>query len=161
MSPRIELATHEDFLEILDNLPDFWSSSGPPERTRPYHYAFLVHQFGDTAFVIHENDRVIAYLFGFIATSEPIGYIHLVGVRSSYQRQGLGRALYDHFEQVARARGCEALKSVTAPFNSDSRAFHQRLGFEIEPGDLDPSGVEVFTDYHGRGESVSIFRRPL
>jgi hypothetical protein len=35
------------------------------------------------------------------------------------------------------------------------------LGFVIEPGDPDPSGVEVFTDYHGRGESVSIFRKAL
>jgi GNAT superfamily N-acetyltransferase len=84
-----------------------------------------------------------------------------VGVRTACQRRGLGRALYQHFEEIARGRGCAALKAVTAPFNADSRAFHLRMGFAIEPGDLDPSGVEVYTDYHGRGESVSIFRKPL
>jgi GNAT superfamily N-acetyltransferase len=157
----IELATHADYLEILDDLADFWGSSGPPERTRPYHYPFLVHQFGDTAFVIREEDRVIAYLFGFIATSEPVGYVHLVGVRQTHQRRGLGRSLYDHFEQVARERGCTALKAVVAPFNTDSRAFHEKLGFEWEAGPLDPSGVPVFKDYEGRGHDVSIIRKPI
>ena len=99
--PSLELATHVDYLEILDDLPDFWATSGPPERTRPYHSPLLVHQFGDTAIVIRREGRVIAYLFGFIATSEPIGYVHLVGVRTEDQRRGLGRALYDHFGRTA------------------------------------------------------------
>jgi len=159
--PSIELATHEDYLEILDDLSDFWATSGPPERTRPYHYPFLVHQFGDTAFVIRREARVIAYLFGFIATSEPVGYVHLVGVRTEHQRRGLGRALYDRFGRVARDRGCESLKAVIAPFNTDSRVFHEKLGFEWEPGPMDPSGVPVFKDYEGRGHDVSIVRKPL
>jgi hypothetical protein len=61
---RIEHATHEDFLEILRNVADFWSSSGPPTRTLPYHYPFLVHEFADTAFVVRADEVVIAYLFG-------------------------------------------------------------------------------------------------
>jgi GNAT superfamily N-acetyltransferase len=157
----IEHATHDDYLEILDDLDDFWASSGPPQRTRPYHYPFLIHQFGDTAFVIREEGRVVAYLFGFIATAEPIGYIHLVGVRRAHQRSGLGRALYDHFERVARARGCIALKAVVAPFNHGSRAFHLRLGFAFEPGEMDPSGVPVIRDYEGRGHHVSVVRKAL
>ena len=154
-------ATHDDFLAILRDLPDFWGSSGPELRTLPYHYPFLVHQFGDTAFVLREDGRVVAYLFGFIATSEPVGYIHLVGVRQSHQGIGIGRALYDHFEAVSRERGCAQLKAVTAPSNKDSQAFHTALGFEMAPGEPGEDGLPVFRDYHGPGEDLIIFVKPL
>jgi hypothetical protein len=86
----IENATHADFLQIPRDLPHFWATSGPPERTMPYHYPFLVHEFGDTAFVVRSADEVVAYLFGFIATAEPVGYVHLVGVRAAHQGGGSG-----------------------------------------------------------------------
>jgi GNAT superfamily N-acetyltransferase len=157
----IESATHEDFLQILRDLPDFWASSGPAERTRPYHYPFLVHEFGDTAFVIRSGDEVIAYLFGFIATAEPVGYIHLVGVRTGHQAHGLGRSLYEHFERIARERGCLSLRSVTAPSNTDSRAFHAALGFEATGPSHDADGLPVYPDYHGPGEEVIVFRKKI
>jgi GNAT superfamily N-acetyltransferase len=120
-----------------------------------------VHEFGDTAFVIRSNDQVIAYLFGFIATAEPVGYIHLVGVRTAYQGRGIGRSLYEHFEQVARKRACLHLRSVTAPFNTDSRAFHAAMGFEGTGPSRDPDGFPVYPDYHGPGEAVIIFSKRL
>ena len=158
---RIEHATHEDFLEILRDLADFWSSSGPPMRTLPYHYPFLVHEFVDTAFVVREDDVVIAYLFGFVATAEPVGYIHLVGVRAAHQGTGLGRALYEHFARVARERGCTHLRAVTAPFNTDSQAFHAAMGFEATGHHGRRPGCRSTPDYHGPGEDVIIFSKPL
>ena len=158
---RIELATHGDFLQILRDLPDFWSSSGPPMRTLPYHYPFLVHEFGDTAFVVREEGRVIAYLFGFVATAEPVGYIHLVGVRGAHQGTGLGRALYEHFAGVAKDRGCTHLRAVTAPFNSDSQAFHAAMGFEPTGPSRTPDGLPIYPDYHGPGEGVTIFSKRI
>lgn len=158
---NIERATHEDFLEILRDLPDFWATSGPGWRTLPYHYPFLVHEFADTAFVVREDDKVIAYLFGFIATAEPVGYIHLVGVRASHQGKGIGRALYEHFTEVARERGCTHLRAVTAPFNADSRAFHTALGFEATGKTRNAQGLPVYPDYHATGEGVIIFSKQI
>jgi GNAT superfamily N-acetyltransferase len=158
---QVDGADHDDFLQILRDLPDFWATSGPPWRTRSYHYPFLVHEFGDTAFVIRAGSTVIAYLFGFIATAEPVGYIHLVGVRTSHQRKGIGRALYDHFEEVARERGCRQLRAVTAPFNEDSQAFHAALGFEATGPSRTPAGLPVYPDYHGVGEDVTIFSKRI
>ena len=158
---RIEHATHDDFLEILRDGADCWSSSGPPTRTLPYHYPFLVHEFADTAFVVREGDVVIAYLFGFVATAEPVGYIHLVGVRAAHQGTGLGRALYEHFAVVARERGCTHLRAVTAPFNTDSRAFHAAMGFRATGPSRTPAGLPIYPDYHGPGEDVIIFSKPL
>jgi GNAT superfamily N-acetyltransferase len=158
---KIEGATHDDFLQVLHDLPDFWATSGPALRTRPYHYPFLVHEFGDTAFVIRDGLTVIAYLFGFIATAEPIGYVHLIGVRASHQGEGIGRALYEHFEEVARGRGCRELRAVTAPFNEDSQAFHAALGFEATGPSRNAAGLPVYPDYHGVGKDVIIFSKPI
>ncbi|MEP6758786.1 MAG: GNAT family N-acetyltransferase [Actinomycetota bacterium] len=158
---RIETATHEDFLEILRDLPDFWATSGPEWRTLPYHYPFLVHEFADTAFVVHDRGSVIAYLFGFVATAEPVGYIHLVGVRAAHQGTGLGRALYEHFVAVARERGCTHLRAVTAPFNTDSQAFHAALGFEPTGPSSTSDGLPIYPDYHGPREDVIIFSKRI
>ena len=127
----------------------------------PYHYPFLVHEFGDTAFVVRSADEVVAYLFGFIATAEPVGYVHLVGVRAAHQGRGIGRSLYEHFEGVALDRGCRRLRAVTAPFNTDSQAFHAALGFEATGPSRNADGVPVYPNYHGPGEDVIIFSKDL
>jgi hypothetical protein len=54
-----------------------------------------------------------------------------------------------------------ALRAVVAAFSIDSRAFHEKLGFEWEPGSLDPSGVPAFKDDEGRRRDVSILRKPI
>jgi len=64
----------------------------------------FVHEFADTAWVIREGGQIIGYLFALWSQSEPVGYIHLVGVRRSHQRRGIGRFPYEHFERLARER---------------------------------------------------------
>jgi hypothetical protein len=60
---KLDLCTHQDFLDILSDLEDFWGSAS--ERARRVHHPMFVHEFGDTAWVVREEGRVIAYLFGF------------------------------------------------------------------------------------------------
>lgn len=108
---RLDQCTHGDYLQILENLEDFWGS----DRARQVHHPMFVHEFGDTAWVVREDRRVIACLFAFWSQTGPTGYIHLVGVRRSYQRRGIGRWLYEHFEAQARERGCTRIKAITPP----------------------------------------------
>ena len=53
----LDRCTHEDFLEILSDLEDFWGT----DRARPVHHPMFMHEFGDTAWVLREDGRVIAY----------------------------------------------------------------------------------------------------
>jgi GNAT superfamily N-acetyltransferase len=153
---EIDRCTHQDFLDILTDLEDFWGS----DRARAVHHPMFVHEFGDTAWVVREDDRVIAYLFGFWSQTEPVGYIHLVGVRRSHQRRGIGRWLYGEFEALAREHGCTRLKAVTPPVNSDSIAFHRRLGFELL-GEPNGEGIPVVPDYFGPGLPRVVFEKRL
>lgn len=151
-----ERATHEDFLEIVRDLEDFWGS----DRTRQHHQPMWIHEFGDTAWVLREEGRVVAYLFCFFAQTGPVGYIQLVGVRRSHQRRGIGRDMYRHFESVALDRGCTELKAITAPINAPSIAFHRTLGFELL-GQPNADDVPVVADYAGPGEPMVVFRKRI
>jgi hypothetical protein len=80
---EILICTQEDYNQILDELHEFWGA----RDTRHLHHPFLIHEFGNSAFVIRRRAQVVAYLFGFVSQTEPVGYVHTVAVRASARRQ--------------------------------------------------------------------------
>jgi hypothetical protein len=76
---EISICTPQDYDQILEDLAEFWDG----RDTRHLHHPFLLHEFGNTAFVIRDGARVVAYLFGFVSQTEPVGYVHIVAVRAS------------------------------------------------------------------------------
>src|SRR5262252_940229 len=111
MSSRAEisLCTRQDYSQILDELHEFWGA----RDTHHLHHPFLVHEFGNSAFVIRNGAQVVAYLFGFLSQTEPVGYVHTVAVRTSARRQGLAGELFGHFVEFARRHGCRHVKAIT------------------------------------------------
>ena len=152
----ISQATKADFDQIVTEIADFWGS----DRTLHLHQPSLIYEFGDTAFVIRDGVRVTAYLFGYLAQTGPTAYVHLVAVRRDCQGQGLGRQLYAHYIEVARARGCTALKAITTPTNQASIAFHIRLGMTLR-GEPNADGIPVVRDYSGPGLDRVVFHLDL
>lgn len=149
----IERCSPADFNEIVTHLPEFWGS----DRARAVHHPMFVHEFGNCAFVIRRDGMVAAYLFGFFSQTEPLFYVHLIGVRDRYQRTGLGRRLYSHVQSLARARGCTEVKAITTPANAASIAFHTALGMKML-GAPQSDGVPVVKDYAGPGGDRVVFR---
>jgi N-acetylglutamate synthase-like GNAT family acetyltransferase len=153
---QILSCSHEDFLQIISEIEDFWGS----DRTRAYHHPMFVNEFGDTAFVIKQNDKVMAYLFGFISQKERLGYVHLIGVRQHLQKNGMGRRLYSHFIERLKLRGIFELKAITTPTNEKSIEFHSRLGMTMV-GEENEKGMKVVKDYSGIGEHRVVFKMQL
>jgi hypothetical protein len=52
--------TANDFDQIRTDFADFWGDT----HLRFLHHPMYLHEFGDSAFVIREGSRVIAYLIG-------------------------------------------------------------------------------------------------
>lgn len=153
----IENCTMKDFDEIIRDISDFWGS----ERTLHLHQSYLVHEFGNTAFVIKENTKVIAYLFGFFSQKESVAYVHLIGVREKYQKLGLGKILYDHFIEIARSHKIHKIKAITKPINSKSINFHKnRIGMTLL-GEPNESGINVVKNYSGINEDRVVFEREI
>jgi ribosomal protein S18 acetylase RimI-like enzyme len=142
MNAAISNCTKQDFTQILDGLADFWDG----RQVRHLHHPMLIHEFGNSAFVIRDGAVVNAYLFGFLSQVEPVGYVHVIAVRSSARRRGFGQRLFDHFVVFARARGCRHVKAITTPSNAGSIAFHKSLGMGLL-GEPNAEGIPVVNDY--------------
>lgn len=154
---KIDYCTMDDFDQITSEIAQFWGS----DRTLHLHQPYLVHEFGNTAFVIHEGKQVIAYLFGFFSQTENLGYVHLIGVRENYQRKGLGKILYEKFIEMARQRGINKIKAITTPGNSKSINFHKKcIGMKLL-GEPNQDGIKVIKNYSGINNDRVVFEKIL
>jgi len=147
----------DDFNEIIRDIADFWGS----DRTLHLHQSYLIHEFGNTAFVIRDNGIVVAYLFGFFSQTESAAYVHLIGVREKYQKRGLGKMLYDNFIEMARSRNIQKIKAITKPINSKSINFHTKMIGMTLLGEPDASGITVVKNYSGKNEDRVVFERMI
>ncbi|MDQ8044096.1 MAG: GNAT family N-acetyltransferase [Solirubrobacteraceae bacterium] len=119
-------------------------------RTPPMHVLF-VHEFGDLSVVALAGDQIAGFLYGLRSTTEPAGYVHLVGVHEEYRRRGIARRLYAAFAERAAATGASQLKAIVRPDNAPSIAFHTALGMT----------ATAIDDYTGPGETRLVFRGPI
>jgi len=155
MTYTTALCTMSDYSQITKDICDFWGS----DRTLSLHHPYLVHEFGNTAFVLKDGDVVIAYLFGFFSQTENVGYVHLIAVREKYQKQGLGKLLYNKFIQLSKSQGIQKIKAITTPTNTKSITFHQKtLGMTLL-GSPNQDGVNVVRDYSGINLDRVVFEK--
>ena len=153
---EISICTEQDYSQILDALHEFWGA----RDIRYLHHAFLVHEFGNSAFVIRDGAEVVAYLFGFLSQTEPVGYVHTLAVRVSARRRRLGQELFGHFVEFARRHGCKHVKAITTPSNLESIAFHKSLGMQLL-GEPNSDGIPVAPDYAGHGAARVVFGKAI
>ena len=153
---QISHCSHADFLAIRKNIENYWGS----DRTLSVHHPMFIFEFGNSAYVIKEKQEIIAYLFGFLSQTSPTAYVHLVGVHKDHQYKGLGTKLYKHFIEFAQLQGCNKLKAITSPTNTQSISFHQKLGMSLI-GELEENGLPIFKDYSGEGQDRVVFEKNI
>ena len=134
---NIDFCSKDDFNQIISDIEDFWGS----KRTLHLHHPSLLYEFGNTAFVVKENDRIIAYLFGYFSQCSSVGYVHLIAVRNGYQKSGLGKMLYAHFIKTAKTNGCRFVKAITSLSNTGSINFHKSIGMKLT-GNMTKDGIQ-------------------
>jgi ribosomal protein S18 acetylase RimI-like enzyme len=156
--PPVE-SDHPRVLAVLDR---WWGRLGGDDGTRQraalLPRLFFQH-FTDTSFVVERDGELVAFLIGFLSQSQPDeAYIHFVGVAPEWQHQGLGRRLYHQFFDLVRRRhGRTVVRAITSVENTESQAFHRRMGFTAEHG---PRHIRRI-DYDGPGLDRVTFVRTL
>jgi ribosomal protein S18 acetylase RimI-like enzyme len=117
---------------------------------------FFQH-FGDTSTLVEEEttagqSEIKAFLIAFFSQSRPHeGYIHFVGVTPELRERGVARALYERFFAKCRSQGRTRVRCVTSPTNERSIAFHTKMGFRADGGDIQVGNVTAKRDYDGPG----------
>ena len=102
----------------------------PYQRARSPHFFY---ELGDMARIVEDDGVMVGFLLGFIAKSKQggdVGYVHLVGIHPDHRRRGVGRLLYETFEDDCRKAGVARMKAITSLGNEGSLLFHQVLGWD-------------------------------
>jgi GNAT superfamily N-acetyltransferase len=146
MTFRIRQLATADYPFVISVIDRWWGGRPMADKLPRL---FFEH-FTDTSFAAERDGRLAGFLAGFISQSRPgEAYIHFVGVDPAQRGTGLGRLLYETFFQAAEARGAVLVRAVTSPGNRGSIAFHQRMGFQLEPGDAEVDGIPVSSGHDG------------
>jgi GNAT superfamily N-acetyltransferase len=158
MTFRIRQLSTADYSSVMSVINQWW---GGRQMADMLPRLFFEH-FTDTSFAAEHDRQLAGFLAGFISQSRPgEAYIHFVGVDPAQRGRGLGRLLYEAFFTAAKARGCVLVRAVTSPVNRGSVSFHQRMGFQLEPGDAQVDGIPVSSGYDGPGGDRVRFIRSL
>ena len=147
-----------DHGRILAVMTDWW---GGRDLTGLLLMVFFKY-FSDTVFIAERDGELAGFLIGFMEQNNTeAGYIHLVGVAPEVRKLGLARALYERFFETCRRQNRYIVHSCTGFVNKASIAFHQRLGFEVLPGDDVLDGVPVSYNYYRSGDTMVLFKKVL
>lgn len=155
---KIRKATPFDHEKVVSVMPEWW---GGRDLSSSVLKVFFIH-FDDTTYIAEIDDAFVGFLIGFMSQSDKkVGYIHFAGVHPQFRRSCIGRRLYENFYAACKANGRSIVKSCTSPVNKLSIKFHQKMGFEIEPGDAIIDDVAVTSDYLGKDGSKVLFKKTI
>ena len=95
--------------------------------------SYLAGNRGERLFIALEGGRPVGFLAVMATCSDgrEARIIDLIGVASSSQRQGVGRALVHYFLDYSKGR-CDVVKVGTQAANSASLRLYQGCGFSIQ-----------------------------
>ena len=137
----------QDYDHIVQIIDRWWG--GP---TTALAHPIFFYELGAMARVVEHDGILVGFLLGFVAPGPPkTGYVHLVGIHPDSRRRGVGKVLYQTFEEDSRAAGCTRLKAITTTGNEGSIAFHRATGWSV-------SSIE---DYAGPARPRVVFHKNL
>ena len=121
--------TFADFIYIKTNLREFWGDRYPVIES--LHHPIVIHEFGETAYLIRSKDQIAAYLMGMLPQTSDTAYVHLIAVKPEFRKNNCGKALYKHFITCAKSLDFKKVKAITRPSNILSINFHRKIGMQL------------------------------
>jgi GNAT superfamily N-acetyltransferase len=139
----LEKRDYDLIVQVIDR---WWG--GP---TSALAHPIFFYELGEMARIVEDDGVMVGFLLGFIAKSAAgsVGYVHLVGIHPDHRRRGVGRLLYEVFEEDCRKAGVVRMKAITTLGNEGSQVFHQVLGWDM---------AEI-EDYAGPGRPRIVFMK--
>ncbi|MGB2839706.1 MAG: GNAT family N-acetyltransferase [Actinomycetes bacterium] len=129
-TPVIRAARPTDHGHIALVVDDWWGGRQMAGLLQPL---FLEHFSGTSLMAEDASGGLSGFLLGFVSADHPTeAYVHFAGVAPRVRGSGLGRQLYDRFDEVVEARGVRVVRCVTSAVNTESVAFHEAIGFGVD-----------------------------
>lgn len=114
----------------VDAVRGFVNLSKPLDLHTPFTYWVLLKYFGDSCFVIEEDNRVIGFISGMASSREKgVFYIWQIGVDPLYRGKGCAGLLLEKISEAAGERHCHTLHVTIESDNTASiKAFTRFAG---------------------------------
>lgn len=155
---KIRSVKSSDYYVISPLLNAWWGGRQMADMLPKLFFDF----FQDTSFIVEKDEQIIGFLIGFLSqTNSEVAYIHFVGVHPEYRNLKIGKQLYNEFFNAVKQKGAGVVRCVTSPVNKVSIAYHTKMGFDIEPGDLIVEGISIHKDYDGPSNDRILFKKKL
>jgi ribosomal protein S18 acetylase RimI-like enzyme len=148
MEVNIREAIAEDYVALCglfdevdalhrSNLPHIFQKPNGPVREHDY-YLGLIADENVGLFVAEVGDKVVGFVHAVIRDTPampvfvPRRYVIVdsIGVKSEYQRHGIGQMLVDTGHQWAIAKGATSIELNVYEFNQTATTFYERLGYD-------------------------------
>ena len=158
---RFRRPTEADYLRVVGVVDDWWDGRSLHSNLPRL---WLQHFTGTSWLAEDDAGRLAGFLVGFISPDHPdLAYCHMVATDPNVRGAGVGRRLYEHFIEDARAAGAREVRAVTWPGNRRSVAFHLALGFRIMtgPGTQNLYGTPALAGYDYGTEDRVLFAREV
>lgn len=158
---RFRRPNESDYPAIVGVVDDWW---GGRKLDVMLPRLWLQHFTGTSWLAETEDGRLAGFLIGFLSPDHAdVAYCHFIATNPNLRQRGLGRALYEHFFEDARAGGRRWVRAVTWPGNRTSIAFHRAIGFEVDegPGSQNLYGTPARAGYDFDREDRSILVRAI
>ena len=126
VDPPVRLARPADAEDIASMSRDL-IERGLPWGWRPPRVLHAIRNPDTNVAVIRADEELVA--FGIMEYLETDAYLALLAVRSTRQRQGLGRSLLQWLEASARAAGARRIRLEARRDNTAARSFYNELGY--------------------------------
>jgi len=131
-------ARPDDYAEISTVVDAWWGGRQMAGLLQP----LFLENFSSTSLVAESDHRLTGFLVGFVSADDPrLAYVHFAGVAPEARGAGLGRALYERFDEIVSGLGVQRIRCVTSVVNAASVSFHRAIGFGVT-GQTAAEGVD-------------------
>ena len=131
----------------------------------PVHfYKIATKYFGNSFFVAKENEKIVAFVWGFISqTNKEVFFLWQIGVSKDYRGKKLAPQLIDRLIDFAKANHCKKIHATVEPVNIASWKLFEKTGFQnVSSGDtLIENGKKAMVDYYGSGTNQILYEYAL
>lgn len=97
----------------------------------------ILNERSDSEFLYYIGDEAVAFInlalrHDYVEGTEhsPVGYVEGIYVKPQYRNKGIARKLIEFAKDWSNGHGCYELASDCEITNIDSRAFHNKIGFD-------------------------------
>ncbi len=122
-----------------------------PDAWRREHFEKILRSANTSARVAAWNRQIV----GFIVLSSHFGSAHIMNmaVHAAYRRQGIGTALVEEAERIARYLELDGLRLEVRESNLTAQVFYRSVGFRA---------VDILPSFYVRsGEDALLMERPV